>query len=390
MKKVMQYIITVFLIVFLASPAFGFAGMTSSDSTIQTGTGETTDSDQDLVLLQHLIEVDAVQLQSENKLLVRETLVFKNSGAKNFSGKLRTWVQDGAEIITAKDTGEIVSDETGEPMLGVIQRRNMMDGRFEYSLKPTLNGNIVSWTDTIGTKSLPPLYAVEYLLPAEPKGTITKTTRYSKILLYPTLTKQPANFVLKVTRNKNESVTITDEKGISISASGNPKDVDNSVLYLWEMPEFKEFKIEISKPAFTPAGIAGYVIIGLIIILVFSYPIIRKKSEKLKAFEEKIRNALKRKETEETEEEMPEETAEEPAPEAPVETGEPLPGEELAEFEGKTRDELENMKNELLSKLDGLEKDYSSGNLLDEEYDELRKSYQDKIDKITRMIEQSG
>ncbi|MDD5474405.1 MAG: hypothetical protein PHU34_09705 [Candidatus Methanoperedens sp.] len=385
MKKLMQYIIPVFLIVFLASPAFGFAGMTASNSTIQPelDPGNATDSDQDLVLVQHLIEVDAVQLQSENKLLVRETLVFKNTGNKNFSGKLRTWVQDGAEIITTKDSGEIVRQ-------GVIQRRNMMDGRFEYSLKPTLNGNIVSWTDTIGTKSLPPLYAMEYLLPAEPKGTITKTKLYSKILLYPTLTKQPANFVLKVTRNKDERITIIDEKGVSISASGNAKDVDNSVLYGWEMPEFKEFKIEISKPAVSPAGIAGYVVIGLILILVFSYPIIRKKSEKLRAIEEKIRNALKSKKTEETEEEATAETDEEPASEAHVETGEPISDEELAEYEGKTRDELENLENELLSKLDGLEKDYSSGNMLDEEYDEFRKSYQEKIDKITSMIEQHG
>lgn len=42
----------------------------------------------------------------------------------------------------------------------------------------------------------------------------------------------------------------------------------------------------------------------------------------------------------------------------------------------------------MLSKLSELDKEYESGNLLDEEYEELRKSYQDKAERITKRIEQ--
>ncbi len=386
MKKSIRYTIPIFLIIFLINPAFGFAGMTANESTAKPDPNNTTGSDKDIVLVQHLIEVDAVQLQSENKLLVKETLVFKNNGAKNFSGLLRTWVPDGAEIIWQKDNGEIVRQS-------VVQRMNMMDGRFEYPLQPTLKENIVSWTDIIDTKSLPPLYAMQYLLSAEPKGTLTQTKHYSKTLLYPTFSiKQPSIFVLKIIKNEDETVTFTDEMGNSIPASEDPTDKGR---YTWEMPEFKEINVEISKPAITPAGIAGYVILGIVILLVISYPIIRTRSEKIQALEEKIRNSLKRKETEETEEEADEgtgeETIEETISEAQAEAGEEVPpAAEDTELEGKTSEELENLKTEMLSKLGELDKEYESGNLLDEEYDELRTSYQQKVEKITRRLEQPG
>lgn len=371
MKKI---IIPIFLTIFLSNPAFGFAGIGTNDSTALQDLNNVTESDQDIALLQNLIEVDAVQLQSRNKLLVRETLVFKNIGTKDFSGFLRIWVPDGAEEIKV--------------------------GRVEMTMEARLisapyvqNGNIISWQDYLKANDpLPPLYVSEYLLPAEPEGTLTTTKHYSKVFLYPTLTKQPASIVVKVVKSKEETVEIRDESGGSITASGEPKEEDNSVLYGWNMPPFKEISVEISKPALTPAGIAGYLILGLVIILVLSYPVIRKKSGKLQALEEKIRASLKREETEEVEEEVEEaaeeafeETAEETIPEP--EAGEAAPAEEDAELEGKTKEELENLKAEALSKLEELGKEYESGNLLDEEYEELRASYQQKIEKITRRLE---
>lgn len=379
MKKIKQYLISIFLITLLINTAYGFAGMTSNKSTVQPDLINSTESDQDIVLVQHLIEVDAVQLQLENKLFVRETLIFKNQGAMNFLGKLRIWLADGAEVVSQGQNGAIVSQS-------IVQRRSMMDGTFEYALQPTLNGNILSWQDNIGVNSLPPLYIVEYVLPAEPKGTISKTKQYSKMFLYPTLvTKKPGNIVLKITRDKKESVDIRDENGNSLSATGNPREEDNSILYNWETPQFNEINIAISSSTVTPSGIAGYVILGLLIILVFSYPVIRKKNEKIRAFEEKIRNSLKPKETvEETIEETGEEAIEETATLESVETVEDT------EFEGKTREELEAMKEETLSKLSELNKEYESGNMLDEEFEELRKSHHERIDKITRRIEKSG
>lgn len=361
MKKIIHYTIPIFLIIFLINPAFGFAGMTASNSTTQPDLNNTTESDQDIVLVQSLIEVDAVQLQSKNKIFVRETLIFKNIGEKNFFGSLRIYFPDGAEIVSQQGAGEVIRQNA-------VQRRYMMNGTLEYPIQPIQNGNIISWKDKIDTAGLPPLYIVEYTLPAELKGTLTKAKYYSKKLIYPTLiTKQPASVVLKVIKSKEESVTVTDEKGSSISVAGNPREEDSSVLYGWELPEFKEINIEISKPAITPAGIAGYVILGIVILLVISYPLIRKKSGKIQAIEEKIRSTLRRKEIEETEAGAAEET-----------------------IEGKTREELLNLKTEMLSKLGELDKDYESGNLLDEEYEELRKSYQEKAERITRKIEQPG
>jgi len=50
-------------------------------------------------MAQHLIEYDADQLKSENKLFIRETLIFRNTGTKDYYGSLRTWLPDGSENI---------------------------------------------------------------------------------------------------------------------------------------------------------------------------------------------------------------------------------------------------------------------------------------------------
>lgn len=344
MKKITQYIIPIFFIIFLINPASGFPpGMNLNSSTAKPDVANITDSDQDILLIQHLIELDAVQLKSENKLIVRENLVFYNKGALNFSGSMRTWVPDGTEGIR----------------IGKIE---MMTGALHMPLQHVQKGNIISWQDFIEKNTpLPSLYALEYVVAAEPEGTITKTKQYSKVFLYPTLTKQPGNIVLKVTRSRGESIAINDEKGNSISASGNPREEGSDVFYTWENPGFKEIDIKISESAISPAAVAGYVSIGVLILLVFLYPILRKKSEKLQSIEDKIRDSLKR--------------------ETRVE-------EHDAEFLGKTKDELENQKNELLSRLSELDKEYTSGNMLDEEYEEHRKSYHEKVEKINKRIEQ--
>ncbi len=383
MKKSIHYTIPIFLIIFLINPAFGFAGMTANESTAQLDLNNTTESDQDIVLVQHLIEVDAVKLQSQNKLLMRETLIFRNTGTKNFSGFLRTWVPDGAEDIN-------------------LNISEMMTGGGFEPLPFVKNGSIISWQDFVEKNSrLPFLYVIEYTLGQEPKGTFSQIERYSKKLAYPTLINYryvqrpdlPA-IVLRITKTEGSSVTLMDENRNKISPS-EVSEEGNSVINRFYSPEFKELNVEISKSAIPSASIAGYLILGLVILLVISYPIIRTKSEKIQALEEKIRNSLKRKETEETEEEAAEETGEETIEETtsefPPEAEEEVsPAAEDAELEEKTKDELENLKTEMLSKLGELDKEYESGNLLDEEYDELRTSYQQKVEKITRRLEQLG
>ncbi|MCZ7403595.1 MAG: hypothetical protein O8C67_01505 [Candidatus Methanoperedens sp.] len=345
----------------------------SNISTPQPDLINSTESEQDIVLVQHLIVIDAVQLQSENRLFVSETLAFKNIGTKNFNGSLRTWVPDGAEGFRVGKT-EMVMGATPIP-IQLIQ-----------------NGNVISWKDFIKANDTASLYLVEYLLPAENTGMITKSKYFSKKLTYPTLInykyvpiKGLPLFILKLTVSKDNSITLFDENGNKIT----PQEIgeaDNSIINRWsDPPQFKEITVEISKSAATPSGIAGYVILGLLIILVFSYPFIRKKNEKIRSLEGKIRNSLKRKETvKETVEETGGEAAGETAALGPVETVEDT------EFEGKTKDELEVMKDETLSRLSELNKEYESGNMLDEEYEELKKSYQERIDKITGRIEKSG
>ncbi len=106
MKKINQFLISLILIAILTNPVLGYAGMGGNTSRATTGNltqnvqgnidlANTTESDQNIILVQHLIEVDAAQFEEQNKIYVRETLIFKNIGDMNFQGTLRTWVPEG-------------------------------------------------------------------------------------------------------------------------------------------------------------------------------------------------------------------------------------------------------------------------------------------------------
>jgi hypothetical protein len=319
MKKINKFLISLILIALMTNPVFGYKEYATNNSGAITGDikqdGQenidlvnTTKSDQNIILIKQLIEVDAAQFEEQNRIGVHETLIFKNIGDKKFSGTLRTWVPDGLEGLK-------------------VGKLAMMMGGSVMPMNAIQNGNIISWNDTIQLNDpLPPMYVVEYVLSAEPEGTLSKSKYYSKKLVYPTLiNKVPLSFVLKVTKGSGETITLKDELGSSISSSGNPMDEDNSVLYTWETPHFKEIKIELSKSAIDVSQIGIYLIIGMLIVLVLAYPVVRKKSPKLMEFEEE--------------------------------------------------------KSELVAKLEELEKEYASGNMMDEEYEELRNSYQEKLKK---------
>lgn len=375
MKKINKFIITILLMALLTNPVFGYPGMGGNNSGANIGNitqidaenidlANTTQSDQNIILIQHLIEVDAAQFEEQNRIYVRETLIFKNTGDKHFSGSLRTWVPDGIEGIKV---GKVAM---------------MMNGNVQ-PLNATPDGNIISWQDSIKSNSISPLYAVEYILPVEPNGWLIKSRQFTKKFVSPTwINKVPLSIILKVTRSKDETVIVKDETGSNIQLSGKPTDENNSVLYNWETPQFKEINIEFSKSSVDYLKIALYLIIALLIVLVFAYPTIRKKSPKLQEIDEKIRNSFKR----EPESEEPQGSDEEVSEEEPEEDNEE-PHQEDEEISGKTNDELDTEKNDLQSKLEKLEKDYASGNLIDEEYEELRNSYQEKLKKIIRKIE---
>jgi hypothetical protein len=376
MRALNKYVISIFLVTFLISTAYGFPGMVANKSTVQTD-NNSTQSDQNLQLLQHLIELDTIQFESQNRLYVRETLIFKNTGTQNFSGTLRTWVPDDAENISAGRT-EMMANAELIP-LNIIQ-----------------NGNIISWQDNISVNGLPPLYAVEYLVTENPSA---ESISYSKNLTFPPFINYtyggnpslPA-VIIKIRKPAGSSIKLLDENGNTITTQ-DVSEVDDSTLYKFNSLQFKEINIHISKPAATsapaatPASITGYVILGLLILLALSYPVLRKKSERLQAIEGKIRTSFERKKPEETSEE-PEEAVEE-TPETSIESEEAEVETTGAEFAGKTKDELEKEKNELLSRLDKIEKDYASGNLIDEEYEERSSSLRAKIERINKRIEKS-
>ncbi len=373
------FIVFIFLIAFL-TPACGYPWMAGNNSTAQNATQQanevllnTTQSDKDIALLEHLIEVDDVQFQSENKLYVRETLIFKNVGTQNFSGSLRTWVPDGAQIIKRNDRGEVTKEE-------------MTTGNITDFLPIVQNGNILSWRDDIETNSIASIYIIEYLVTVNPEGTLVKSVVYTKMLAYPALinyqyapSQDIPPLVLVITKPQDSSITLTDENGNKISPS-DVSEQGNVVTDRFSSTQFQELNIWFTASAIAPAQIAAYGIIGLLIIIALSYPFLRKRSERLQAFEEKIRGSLKKEEVEEKK------AGSETVGKAGKEKRKA--GKEDTEFEGKTRDELLNLKNEMLSKVGELDTEYKSGNLLDEEYEALRKPYQEKIERITRRIEE--
>lgn len=381
MKKINIFIILVLVIALFAHPVFGYAGMVGNNSGLDNITqnkpedlANITESDLNIIIIQHLIEVDAARFESQNRIYVRETIVFKNIGDMNFQGTLRTWVPDGSESIKVGRA----------PMV--------MDGNI-VPLSAIQNGNIVSWQDIIKIDNQPfPMYTLEYVIPAEAEGSISKSRHYTKKFVFPTLiTKVPLNVVIKVTKGKDESVIIKDEKGSNVQSSVRPADDDNSVLYALDAPQFTEINIEFSKSAIDIKQIAPYLIIGLLIILVLAYPVLRKKSQKLQEIEEKIRNSLRREPDREDEQETDDEDYEEGAADEDYPEEEPNETEEKEnspeDLSGKSNDELETEKNELLSKIEKLEKYYASGDMIDEEYEELRNSYQEQLKKIERRVE---
>ncbi len=382
MKKTIQYIILLLLVIFFINPVWAFPGMTGNKSTAQPVNNITqqdnniTESDQDIVLLYHLIEIDAVKMQSENKLYIRETLIFKNTGTIRFSGLLRTWVPGEADIINQDGSGEIA-------------KTDMSTGEVSGYLPAVRNGNIISWKDDVGTNTIAPLYVLEYTLPSTPEGMLNKARHYQKVFISPpttnepALTKEPSKILVKLTRSQGTSIAIKDEKGNSIPDSGSPREENNDVYYTWDMPEFKEMNLSISEPAVSPSMIAIYAIIGGLIILVLAYPILRKKSEKLRSIEKKLKSSLERSTAT-----NPEETEVQEIPE--TEDEEKQVAEEDVDFTGIPTDELERQKNDLRIKLNELEKDYAAGNMLDEEYEEFRNSYLEQIEKFNKMREKPG
>ncbi len=330
---------------------YGYPGMGGNATTIAQNTTipqetviekpqdmkNATESDQDIIMAQHLIEFDAIQLQSENKLFIRETLTFKNIGTKNFYGSLRTWLPDGSENIK-------------------VSKSEMMAEGGSKSLDFDKNGNIISWKEFVEQNSVQFLYVVEYTIAME-QGTSSITGFFSKKLAYPTLVNYRyvqirsdlAPLVVKISKPQESSILLFDENKNEIT----PVVDETGDIYRFDSPRFRELNIKLSGPSTIQAiknDYAVYVVLGILIILVLLYPIIKKK--------------LKPGERDENEEE---EKTSSPA--------EAEPEEEIPESDDSKG---------LLQELKQLEKEYKSGDLLDEEYEDKKNSIQKKLKAINR------
>ena len=384
MKNITKIIISTFLVILLANGALGFPGMggtsnaTNSNITNTTdipqniGTtpqidfNNTTSSDQDIIMVQHLIEVDSIQLKAENKLLIKETLIFRNIGTKDFFGDLKTWIPDGSENV-------------------IVAQSGMMVGGENVPINFSRNGNIISWKDYVGkNSSLPFLYALEYTVQQKAGANIKKM--FSKKLAVPTLTSYKyvenpnigAALVLKITKPAGNTVQFTDENGNKIAAT----DVNETAgIFRFSSPEFNEINVEISSsPLSTSASqsYAPYIVIGILIILALLYPYIKKK---LKSEDGKGKGTSEKNRTKATKINKREEIEKPSEADSAVSSG---------KYDGKKVNELLDSKKQLLSRIKDLEKKYESGDLLDEDYEDKRKSYQDNLKEIEEKLKKMG
>lgn len=183
----------------------------TSDST------STTQSEQDITL-NHVIQIDSVQLYPKDYLLVQEYLYFNNIGTKKYNGLLRTWFPNGAEEIKISK----INDE------GLLE-----------PLQIVHNENIISWQDSIETNK-PSKYKLEYMLIGN------ETLTYSKNFIYPPLiNKIPNKITLIVTRRLGDYINITDEKKNNISHLGNPRNSEDYFFYNWDEPKFKGLNVDL-------------------------------------------------------------------------------------------------------------------------------------------------
>jgi hypothetical protein len=365
MNLLKKYLISIVMIVLLINTACAFAGMGGNTNTNTIIPQETaiqkpqdlknaTGSDQDIIMAQHLLEYDAVQLQAENKLFIRETLIFRNNGDKDYFGSLRTWLPDGSENIK-------------------VSKSEMMTGGGLTPLDFNKTGNIISWQEYVEKNSaLPLLYVVEYIVAAEPGA--SSAGKFSKKLAYPTLINYryigkpglPA-LVVKITKPQESAITLFDENRNEVK----PDEVDETDIKRFSDPQFKELNIEISGSSAIPAVTKSYlvyVVLGILILLVILYPYISKK--------------LKNGESDKPLKVISSSYAGKSKQERSGSGNKSVRSEE--DLKGNSDTELDPLRKELGLKLKDLETKYKSGDLLDEEYEEEKNVIQNKLRSMNK------
>jgi glycine betaine/proline transport system substrate-binding protein len=224
--QIKKLMLSIFLIFLLIDTAYGFAGMGGQVNNTAIPP-DTTESDQDIIMAQHLIELDANLLKAENKLFIRETLIFRNIGSKDFFGSIKTWMPDGTENI-------------------ILSRSELTTSGGMVPISFSQNGNIISWRDYIGKNSnLPFLYALEYSVKQNNAEIFSKKLAIPNLINYKYMEKAdlPA-IVIKIIKPEGNSVKFIDENGNKIVATEVD---DKGEIFRFSSPQFNEINVVFSK-----------------------------------------------------------------------------------------------------------------------------------------------
>jgi len=248
-------------------------------------------------------------------------------------------------------------------------------------LEISMDGNILSWNDSIAkNSSLPFLYAVEYVVTQTGSGmeNFSKKLTIPGIINYSYMEKPglPA-VIVKINKSEGSTVRFLDENGNEITPTESDQ---KGELNRFSSPTFNELNVEIlssgaenSQSPKAPSGTSYtvYIVIGILIILALSYPYIKKKLT--------------------TEGDKTSGKTAQISKEKKIEKLSKVDSDVLSrKFERKNQKELEYLKKELLSRIKDIKKEYESGDLLDEEYEDKRKPYQDDLNEIEKRLKKMG
>lgn len=370
---------SVLILMFFTSPVYAFEDYATGGSNGGSVMGgATTSYGANVIIVQHLIEID--QVSNPGYMKVAETIVFKNIGTGNYTGPLFSWVPDGVFNVGAIKLG------MSPTALGIPLNVSFV------------NDNVIVWNDTIlANAGTTPMYRVQYMVPAEPGGKMTESVTFTKKLKYPTdvnynYIPSPgmSALVVKLVKSENLTTGIVNEDGSKIEADSIDV-LEGSKTYNWVQPQFVEISFILSRSGIDMSRGLLYLLLTLVIVLIIGIPIMKGKTSPVEGLKERtskagptIEDEDRYLEQEEFEEEFEEdfetgEEAEQNMSAVPV-----LDSEDLERFD---LDELKSAKKALLKVLTELDEDYAGGTLSDEEYHSIRAKYKQKAIEIMKLID---
>jgi len=324
-----------------------------------------------IIIMSHLIEIDMIS--NPGYLKVSETMIFRNIGSENHTGPIYSWLQDDAfnQIVIKMDMG--------------------MEGQGTPIETFQVDNNVIGWNDILLTDmSMPSMYSLEYMVPAEPSDKKTGLVTFSKKLKHPTTVNYDympmpgmSALVIKLKKPDETTITITDSEKTPIQAD-LVEDMNNIATYNWIQPQFNGISIEMKESTSDGSVFMLYSGIVLIIIGIVSYFLLKDRSPAIKGFKEKLQSSsIQDEPNEDIYLEMDEEYGDEDEKE------ESSRHEVLnkKDIENLNPDELSSAKKAIYKVIMELDDDFSKGIISEHEYDAIRKKYKKKAMDIKERID---